>query len=79
MITENEITRIYLQDLDQQEPISKEEEREIGLEIEKNKKRLLEECVKFKMFWDNIDKLKESIDRNNINLIRSTSRLDSNP
>ena len=79
MLTENEITRIYLQDLDEQEPITKEAERLIGLEIEKNKRILLEECSKFDLFWINISKLIESIERNKINLIRSTSRLEGEP
>ena len=77
MLTENEITRIYLQDLNSQEPLSKEEERLIGLEIEKNKKILLEECSKSDLFWQQIDRLEESIKRNKNNLIKLTSRLDN--
>ena len=41
-MTENDITKVYLQDLDSRslDPISKAKEQEIGLEIEKNKKKL---------------------------------------
>ena len=76
-MTENDITKVYLQDLDKQHPISKEEEKKIGLEIEKNKKRLLEECTKYEFFWNHIFLLEEAIDRNENNLIKFTSLLDN--
>ena len=76
-MTENDITKVYLQDLDKQHPISKEEEKVIGLQIEKNKKKLLEECTKFPFFWNHILLLKDAIERNENNLIKFTSKLDN--
>ena len=76
-MTENDITKVYLQDLDNQHPISKEEEKLVGLEIEKNKKILLEECTRYEFFWDHILLLKEAIERNENNLIKFTTKLDN--
>ena len=59
-MTENDITKVYLQDLDKQHPISKEEEKLVGREIEKNKKRLLEECTRYEFFWNHILLFKRS-------------------
>ena len=74
-MTENDITKVYLQDLDRQHPISKEEEKKIGLEIEKNKKKLLAECTRYKFFWNHILILRDAIDRNENNLIKFTTKL----
>lgn len=78
-MTENDITKVYLQDLDSRslDPISKAKEQEIGLEIEKNKKKLLEECTKFEFFWDRILILRDAIERNENNLIKFTTKLDN--
>ena len=77
-MTENDITKVYLQDLDKLAvPIGKEEEKLIGREIEKNKKILLEECTKFNFFWNHVLLLEEAINRNENNLIKFTSKLDN--
>ena len=77
-MTENDITKVYLQDLDKSAiPITKAEEKIIGAEIEKNKKILLEECTRFEFFWDHILLLEEAINRNENNLIKFTSKLDN--
>ena len=77
-MTENDITKIYLEDLDKQEPIGKAKEQEIGLEIEKNKNLLLETCSKFPFFWERVLLMKEAIVRSPSNLIKYTTKLDNN-
>ena len=77
MSTENDITRIYLQELDNHAPISKEKEQEIGREIEHSKKKLLEEIAKYDFFDHQLNKVKEAIERDRVNIIKFTTRLDT--
>ena len=76
-MTENDITKIYLQDLDKQHPISKEEEKAIGLEIEKNKNLLLKKCSEYSFFWEKILLMKDAIVRSPSNIIKYTTKLDN--
>ena len=76
-MTENDITKVYLQDLDSQHPIPKVEEQKIGLEIEENKMKLLAECAEYEFFWDHILLLRDAIERNENNLIKFTTKLDN--
>ena len=76
-MTENDITKVYLQDLDKQHPITKEEEKKIGLEIEKNKNLLLKKCSEYEFFWERILLMKDAIKRSPSNIIKYTTKLDN--
>ena len=76
-MTENDITKVYLQDLDKQHPITKEEEKAIGLEIEKNKNLLLKKCSEYPFFWEKILLMKDAIVRSPSNIIKYTTKLDN--
>ena len=76
-MTENDITKIYLEDLDKQHPITKEEEKKIGLEIEENKKLLLKKCSEYDFFWEKILLMKDAIKRSPSNIIKYTTKLDN--
>ena len=76
-MTENDITKVYLSDLDKQHPITKEEEKAIGLEIEKNKNLLLKKCSEYNFFWDKILLMKDAIIRSPSNIIKYTTQLDN--
>lgn len=73
---DNDFAKAYLSKMDDVKFLTKEEQIELGFEIKKNEKLILENCIKFNEFRKQILTLKVAIDRNPDNIVKFSKDLD---